>query len=112
MTLKRFAAIVMLLLVTPVAAFTSWDAFEEMRLTKRLDALYPWVDAPDGKAPVGDPLTPEQQEAARLYAEAAQLAGQSSGRPFLESARTIDALSGLTPAEAARDPRVASLREA
>jgi hypothetical protein len=114
MRLRRAAAILVSIVALPVVAWIVWDAVESSRLTRRLDALFPFIDA-DPAAPPGDTPRSPATEALRLYREAGRLATPGpTEAPRLrpqDVQQTIDALAALPAREASRDARLGSLRE-
>jgi len=116
MRLRRVALILFLIVAVPAIAWIVWDRVEAARLSRRLDALFPQVDAATDSQP-RDPSaasTSRQKEALRLYTEAGQLATppplEASKLSRLEASRTIEALSARPAKDAVRDPRLHELR--
>jgi hypothetical protein len=117
MRLRRVAGILVCVLMTPTIAWIVWDRVEASRLSRRLDALFPFVEAEGGSPPRDKRAaasTEAGNEALRLYVEAGRLATppplEASKLPLQETIKAIEALSGLPRSEAARDVRLDGLR--
>jgi hypothetical protein len=115
MRLRRAALILLLLVVFPVIAWVVWDRVEASRLSRRLDALFPQVDAGDSQRVAASTSSETEKEALGLYTEAGLLATppplEASKLPRQETSKTIETLSAFPTTVAARDPRLDDLRK-
>jgi hypothetical protein len=109
--LTRVLVVLCTLMLTPVVAFALWSRIEAARLDKALDAIEARGESLDLSSWDSEPRTAEQQQAARLYLDAAQALRGVVVAKFLPAAKIIDELGALPPGAPAADPRLERLKE-
>jgi len=108
----RRAAIIIFVLLLPVAAHALWDYIEARRLSSAVEAIRQRGERLHfGKSGEGRPITPEQKQASRYYGAAGILVRDAYGKPLAAVSQEIAALSALDPAAARADPRLETLRQ-
>ena len=107
----RRAAIIVFVLLLPVAAHALWDYIEARRLSNAVEAIRQRGERLHfGKSGEGRPITAEQKQASRYYGAAAHLVRDAYGKALAAADQDIAALSALEPAAARKDPRLETLR--
>src|SRR4051812_26035820 len=71
-SLSRVLAVLVAVMLAPVVAFAVWSRVEARRLDRALDAIEARGEALEVSAWDSEPATAEQQQAARLYLDAAE----------------------------------------
>jgi hypothetical protein len=107
---RRLFAAILVLIVSPFAAYGIWSRVEEWRLDRAFDAIEARGESLDVAAFEPHPSTPEQRQASHHYARAIELVGED-WTPFRTAARTVEELCALPPADAGREQRLAALRQ-
>lgn len=110
--LRHLLAIVLVVILSPFLVFALWSRVQASRLERALDAVEARGESVDVRTYAPGPVTPEQQQASALYDEFGRLTQDVRPARFAAAAAAVHALSSLTPQEAARDPRLAVLRNA
>lgn len=110
--LRHVLAIVLVVILSPFVAFGIWSRVQSSRLDRALDRIDARGESVDVRTYEPGPETPEQEQAAALYSEFVRLTLNALPGRFLEAVKTVHALSALSPERAARDPRLAVLRNA
>jgi hypothetical protein len=105
----RRAAIVIVVLLLPVAAHALWDYVESRRLSSAVEAIRQRGERV--YLGYGRPMTPEQKQASRYYGAAAHLVREAYGKALATAGRDIESLSALPPAAARNDPRLDALQQ-
>jgi hypothetical protein len=104
------AAVALIVLVLPIAAFVGWDHVEQSRLDRELDAIEARGEPLDADKIDPEPVTPEQRTAARYYADAARLATDVSSPKLVMASKTIDELCTPPLGGPRQQERLATLR--
>jgi hypothetical protein len=108
--LRRTLAILIVLMLLPVAAFVVWGRIESARVSGALDALEARGEPLDVNRLEPAPATDEQRQASRFYAEAGRLAYPAHRTPFNVAGKTIEELCALPAGDPGRVERLAAMR--
>ena len=106
--LRYVLAILLAVLLSPVAACAVWTHIEAARVDRAFDALEARNEPLDPAEVDLKPATSEQREASHLYAEAAKLIGDGTTTQAATVGKTIEELCAFPPA-ARRRPEIAVL---
>ena len=108
--LRRVLAIAALVVASPFVAFAVFSRVQHARLDRVLDAIEARGEPVYLEDISPQPLTPQQQRAAQLYADFGNVVDGVRPGQFSEALKAIEELSLLDPPRAAADPRLTILR--
>jgi hypothetical protein len=108
--LRRTLAILIGLVLVPLAAFIGWGRIEAARVSRALDAAESRGEPLDVNHLWRVPTTEEQRQASHYYAEAVRLAADAHGAQFNVIGETIEELCALPAGSPGRVELLATLR--
>jgi hypothetical protein len=108
--LRLVVAILLVVLLSPLAVWFVWSRIEAARLDRVLDGLEARGDPLDIEEFALKPATPGQHEASHLYGQAARLVGEGVRVRLDGVAKAIQELCAFPPADGSRREQVATLQ--